>query len=69
MRYARISSMAMLAAAAATIGFGGSIEPLDEQQRRILSKMPRGYANDGPRKQRRATDRSRKQYLLKGIRP
>jgi hypothetical protein len=61
------SSLAVAAAAAAMLTAG--MAPPEPQPRQMPRKMPRGYASENNRKQSRAADRSKKQFLIKGVRP
>lgn len=69
MRHIRFgSSLAVAAAAAALLTVG--VDPAEPQARLMPRKMPRAtYANEKNRKQSRAADRSKKQFLIKGVRP
>jgi hypothetical protein len=56
-----------MAAAAAMLTAG--MAPPETEARQMPRKLPRGYAGEKTRKQSRAADRGKKQYLLKGVRP
>jgi hypothetical protein len=67
MRHWRFGSLGVMAAAAAMLTVG--MAPPEPPLRQMPRKLPRGYASEKNRKQSRAADRTKKEYLLKGIRP
>lgn len=70
MRTSRMGSMVVLAAAAAAMTVGMTIDQGREPERRNPPpRLPRGYASENNRKKSRAADRSKKQFLIKGVRP
>lgn len=68
MRRIGISSGMALAAAAAMVTTLGMAPP-EPLKRPMRHKPQRPYETEMNRKQSRAANRSKKQYLLKGIRP
>ncbi len=61
MRHPLISGMALAAVAALAVMGGPQIQPYTGLKKRVRSKPAR--------KPTRAADRSRKQFLIKGVRP